>query len=347
MFVMKEVKFAIIGCGKIGTRHATKLREVSGVRLVACCDIVPERAEKIAKEYGVKAYTNIKSLLQDLDVEMVNICTPSGLHPEHAILALKAGKHVLSEKPMAFREADAREMVKTAKENSRLLFVVKQNRYNPPVKLVERLLREGRFGEPIQCVVNMFWNRNEDYYKSDAWRGTKDLDGGTLYTQASHFIDLMLALMGRPKWVFAVMGTYKQNIEVEDTGMIMTEFENKAFGSISYTTCATNKNFEGSITIIGTKGTIKIGGEYLNTVEYFEVEGVDSYELEGEDAGANDYGSYKGSMSNHDKVFEEVVEKVRGREANGLLVSGEEAIEGVRFMEKAMESAKKGEKVSF
>ncbi|MEK7479630.1 MAG: Gfo/Idh/MocA family oxidoreductase [Patescibacteria group bacterium] len=342
---MREVKFVIIGAGKIGTRHAAKLKDVEGARFVGVYDIAPERKEKLAKEHGARAYGTLDELLQDTEVDVVNICTPSGLHPEHAIRALQAGRHVLSEKPMAFREADARRMIEAAKQSGRMLFVVKQNRYNPPVKLVEKLLREGVLGKPIQCVVNMFWNRNEEYYTSDAWRGTKHLDGGTLYTQASHFVDLMIALMGKPKWVFAAMGTYKQNIETEDTGIIMTEFESGALGVVNYTTCATNKNFEGSITFIGTKGTIKIGGEYLNTIDYFEVEGMDSYELEGADAGANDYGSYRGSMSNHDKVFQDVVAKVRNPEINGLLVSGEGAVGGVRFMEKAFESAKKGEKV--
>ena len=343
---MEEVKFAVLGCGKIGPRHAEKLQGVKGARLVAVCDILPERADVLAKKYSVKAYYDISDLVQDPNVDFVNVCTPSGMHPAHTIQALNAGKNVLCEKPMAFRETDARAMVEAAEKNRKMLFVIKQNRHNPPVKLVAKLLGEGKLGKPIKCVVNMFWNRNEDYYKNDSWRGTLALDGGTLYTQASHFVDLMLAFMGKPKSLFAFMGTHKQPIEVEDTGVIAVEFENGAHGSFNYTTCATHKNFEGSLLLIGTEGTVKIGGEYLNTIDQFQVNGVDSYELEQSSAGPNDYGTYKGSMSNHDKVFEDIVATVNGK-TNSNLVSGEEAVLAVKFMEKAMESAKTGQRVSF
>lgn len=344
---MQDVRFAIVGCGKIGPRHAEKLQKVKGAVLAAVCDIVPERADAIAEKYGVKTYYNVEDVLKDKSIDFINMCTPSGLHPSHTIQALNAGKNVLCEKPMAFREADARAMVEAAEKNKKFLFVVKQNRYNPPVKLVSKLLKEGKLGKPIACVVNMFWNRNEDYYKNDRWRGTLAMDGGTLYTQASHFADLMLVFMGKPKSVFALMGTHKQPVEIEDTGVVAVEFSSGACGSFNYTTCATNKNFEGSITIFGTKGTIKIGGEYLNTIDYFQVEGVDSYEMEESDAGPNDYGTYKGSMSNHDKVFEAILARMGGGEIDDGLVSGTEAVGVVRFMEKAMESAKKGERIYF
>ncbi len=344
---MNEVKFAILGCGKIGSRHAEKLQKVGGARLVAVCDVISERAETIAKKHGVVAYNQIEDLLKDEAVDFVNVCTPSGFHPEHSIAALNAKKNVLCEKPMAFTEKDARAMIDAAYKNQKFLYVVKQNRFNPPVKLVLKLLHERKLGKPIKCVVNMFWNRGEDYYRADAWRGTRLLDGGALFTQASHFVDLMLEFMGSPKSVYALMGTYKQNIETEDTGVIAVEFLNGAIGSFNYTTCATHKNFEGSITLIGTEGTVKIGGEYLNTIEQFQVNGVKTYELE-EGAGANDYGTYKGSMSNHDKVFEGVVEAIqKGDHSNRFLALDDHAIQAVRFMERAVESAQRREKVSF
>jgi len=344
---MKEVKFAILGCGKIGTRHAVKLKGVTGARLVAVCDIIPERADKLSKEHFCRSYHDIDELLKDPEVDFVNVCTPSGLHATHSIQAMEAGKNVLCEKPMAIKTADALEMIRVSKESGKSLFVVKQNRYNPPVKLVMNLLKEGKFGKPIKCVVNMFWNRNDDYYKSDPWRGTLALDGGTLYTQASHFVDLMLAFMGRPKSIAGFVGTKNHNIEIEDTGVVAVEFENGALGSFNYTTCVTNKNLEGSIFLVGTKGTVKIGGEYLNTIDHFDVEGVDSYELEPTTAEANDYGTYKGSMSNHDKVFEAIVARMSGASNETELVSGEEAAMTVRFIDKVFESARKGVKVSF
>src|SRR3989338_155454 len=169
---MKEIRFAVLGCGRIGPRHAEKLQKVEGAHLVAVCDVVRERADAIAKQYGVTAYYSIDDLLGDANVDFVNVCTPSGLHPEHAIRALEAGKNVLCEKPMAFREADARAMLAAAEKSGKALYVVKQNRYNPPVKLVRELLSEGKLGDPIACVVNMYWNRNAEYYKNDPWRGT-------------------------------------------------------------------------------------------------------------------------------------------------------------------------------
>jgi len=345
---MNAVKFAVLGYGKIGSRHAEKLMGVKGAELESVCDIVPERADAGAKAHGVPAYYSLEDLLANSKADFINVCTPTGLHFNHTMVALEAGKHVLCEKPMALRAEEAVRMVETAEKNGKLLFVVKQNRFNAPVRLVAKLLRDGKMGTPIKCAVNMFWNRNEAYYKSDPWRGTLALDGGTIYTQASHFVDLMLAFMGKPKTVFALMGTKKQPIEIEDTGVIATEFENGGFGSFNYTTCATNKNFEGSVTLIGTKGTVKIGGQYLNTIDHFEVEGMEKPELDGQDAGANDYGAYKGSMSNHDKVFATIVAKVNG--VPGVeehLVSGDAAVLSIRFMEKAIESAKAGRLVHF
>lgn len=345
---MKDQKFAILGCGKIGTRHAAKLKIVRGAKLVAVCDVVAERADTLARAYQCRSYHSFEDLLCDTEVNFVNICTPSGFHPEHSIKALNAGKNVICEKPMAFREVDAFAMIQAARKAGKLLFVVKQNRFNPPVQLVSRLIQEGKIGDPIECVVNVFWNRNVDYYRNDVWRGTLELDGGTLYTQASHFVDLMLFFMGLPKSLSAFMTRNKRDIEIEDTGIVAIEFANGSLGTLNYTTCATNKNAEGSIMLIGKRGTIKIGGEYLNTIDYFEVGGVDSYELEQSDAGANDYGTYKGSMSNHDKVFAAIVAYMNGEKTDARLVSGDEAMSAVRFMEKAFESARKGgERISF
>ncbi|MBI4032671.1 Gfo/Idh/MocA family oxidoreductase [Candidatus Berkelbacteria bacterium] len=339
---MKTVNFAILGCGKIGTRHAEKMRGLDYVRLVAVCDVVPERANELALRHVCRAYTSLDELLKDPEVDFVNICTPSGLHPEHAITSLKGGKHVLCEKPMALTVADAMAMVQTAKAANRLLYIIKQNRYNPPIKLVNQLLADGKLGAPIMCAVNMYWNRNDAYYASDPWRGTLALDGGTIYTQASHFVDLMLHFMGPPKTVYARMGTMNHEIEIEDTGTIVTEFQNGAFGSMNYTTCATKKNFEGSITLFFTKGTIKIGGEYINTIEHFAVEGIDGYQLEEAAASANDYGTYRGSMSNHHEVFQDILRHMNDEGYNGSLVYDREGIETIRFIEGALASARTG-----
>ena len=338
---MKTLNFAILGCGKIGTKHAEKMRGVDYVKLVAVCDIIPERAKALAEKHVCKSYTKIEDLLADPEIDFVNICTPSGLHPRHSIQSLNGGKNVLCEKPMALTVKDAEKMVSTAKKNEKLLYVVKQNRYNPPVKLVKKLFDEGKLGKPVMCIVNMLWNRDDAYYKSDPWRGTLALDGGTIYTQGSHFVDLMLMFMGKPKRISGMMGTLNHKIEIEDTGSIQVEFANNAIGSINYTTCASKKNFEGSITLIFSKGTIKIGGEYIITIEYFQVEGIDNYELEKSETTANDYGTYRGSMSNHNFVFKDILERKNNSKSISSLVSNDEAIDTIRFIEAAIKSAKK------
>lgn len=338
---MKTVNFAILGCGKIGTRHSEKMRSVDYVRLVAVCDISRKKAKSLGEKHVCKSYHSLKEMLKDPEIDFVNICTPSGLHAKHSIICLNAGKNVLCEKPMALTIKDALAMRQAAERNGKLLYVVKQNRYNPPVKMVMQLIEKKRLGKPILAVVNMLWNRNNEYYKSDPWRGTLKLDGGTIHTQASHFVDLLLMFFGKPKAIHALMGTKNHKIEIEDTGTINIDFKNGAIGTINYTTCATKKNFEGSITLIFSKGTIKIGGEYINTIDYFEVEGVNGYKLEDGQAGANDYGTYRGSMSNHHEVFKDIVKKFNGGKSSNL-VFGDEAIETIQFIESAIKSAKTG-----
>jgi predicted dehydrogenase len=347
---MKKIKFAIIGCGKIGNRHAPKLKAIEDAELVGVCDIIPERAQKLGEEMGCSWYSSMNELLEKTDPDYVNICTPSGLHAEHSIFALNAGKNVLCEKPMALSEKDAVKMVDAAKKNNRSIFVVKQNRYNPPVKLAYKLAKEGKLGKPLKCVVNVYWNRDDAYYDSEPWRGTLNLERSTLFSQVSHFADLMLMFMGRPVEVYGKMDRKNhEHIEIDDTGIIVSQFENGAFGGINYTMCAVGGNFEGSITLFFSKGTIKIGGEYINKIEHFKVEGMDSYELEGEMPEANNYGTYRGSASNHENVFKAIIAKENNGEKDAdlieNLVTGEEAIMGIRFMEKAVESSQKDEPI--
>jgi predicted dehydrogenase len=343
---MKTVRFGILGCGKIGTRHAAKLQQVDGAKLVAVCDIVPERAEALAKQYGARAYTTPEDFLNDAEIDFVNVCTPSGLHAEHAIAALEHGKHVLCEKPMALTVADAERMRDAAKKADRMLFVVKQNRHNPPVAFTKRLMKEGKLGEPLFGTVTVVWNRNDDYYASDAWRGQKALAGGAIYTQASHFVDLLLMFLGEPKAVYSVMDSKNPKIETDDVGVVAARFKNGALGSFNYTMHGTDKNHEGSLTLIFKDGTVKIGGEYLNTLEYFQVHDVPKPDL-GEAAEANDYGTYKGSMSNHHKVFEDIVRVWNEPGAEHNLVDATEGIDTVRFIENAMRSAETGKVVYY
>jgi UDP-N-acetyl-2-amino-2-deoxyglucuronate dehydrogenase len=305
---MDNLKFAIVGCGRIAQRHAKHIQNTEGAELVAVCDIVEEKATKLAQEYHATAYQYIVDLLKDETVNIVSICSPNGLHAEHSILTLRAGKHVLCEKPMAISVYDCGEMIKTAEKANKRLFIIKQNRYNPPVEAVKNAIEEGRLGTINSVQLSCFWNRNKDYYK-DSWKGTKDLDGGTLYTQFSHFVDLLYYLVGDVKEVKAFGANYCHEgiIEFEDTGVVILKFHNDAIGTINYTVNSYGGNMEGSLTLFGDKGTVKIGGQYLNELDYQRIE---NYKIENLSEGntANNYGQYQGSMSNHDMIYKNVVD---------------------------------------
>lgn len=332
-----DLRFAIIGCGRIAQRHALKIQNVG--RLVAVCDIIPERAEKLAKAYNAKSYDNVDTLLlENKGVDVVSICTPNGLHAEHTLKALNAGHHVLCEKPMAIKVSDCIEMISTSERTGRRLFIVKQNRFNPPVIAVKKLLDEGRLGKIYSTQLNCFWNRDADYYKN-SWKGSIDLDGGTLFTQFSHFIDLLYWLIGDIRNVTAVLGNFAHRgiIEFEDTGIVTLEFANGSIGALNYTVNSHERNMEGSLTIFGEKGTVKIGGQYLNELEY---QSIDGYRIENLEPGnkANHYGNYEGSMSNHDKVYENLVDVLKNNAA--ITTSATDGLKSVEIIERIYSSAK-------
>jgi predicted dehydrogenase len=306
--------------------------------LAAVCDVVEEKAHQLAKEYNAKVYYNIEELLEkERDLDVVAVCTPNGLHAEHSIKALKAGFHVLCEKPMALRVADCGNMIDAADRSGKRLFIIKQNRYNPPVVAVKKALDEGRLGRIFSVQLNCFWNRDLDYY-ANSWKGTKELDGGTLFTQFSHFIDLLYWMIGDITDVRSLMGNYAHSeaIEFEDTGVVTLQFANGAIGALNYTVNSFEKNMEGSLTIFGEKGTVKIGGQYLNELEYQRIQ---DYAINDLPAGnsANQYGNYQGSMSNHDKVYDNLVEVLL---RNGTITtSAWEGLKTVSIIEKIYSTA--------
>jgi UDP-N-acetyl-2-amino-2-deoxyglucuronate dehydrogenase len=329
---MTNIKFGIIGCGRIAQRHAEHIHNTEGCELVATCDIVQEKSLEIGAKYNAKSYGNIIEFLSNEEIEVVSVCSPNGLHAEHSIASLLAGKHVLCEKPMAISAYDCGEMIKAAEKTNKRLFVIKQNRYNPPVAAVKKLIEENKLGKISNVQLSCFWNRNENYY-ANSWKGTKELDGGTLFTQFSHFVDLLYYLIGDVKDVKAFGGNFQhQNtIEFEDTGVVILKFYNGALGTINYTVNSYQKNMEGSLTIFGDKGTVKIGGQYLNELEYQKIEGIEITNLE-EGNKANNYGEYQGSMSNHDKVYENIVQVLQ----NGASVTTNmfEGLKTVEIIEK-------------
>jgi predicted dehydrogenase len=259
------------------------------------------------------------------------------LHAQHAIQSLQAGFHVLCEKPMALHVKDATEMIEVAKRNGRQLFVVKQNRYNPPVMAIKKALDENRLGKVFSLQLNCFWNRDASYYK-DSWKGTQHLDGGTLYTQFSHFIDLLYWMIGDIKMVDALMSNYahKGIIEFEDTGVVLMEFENGAIGTLNYTVNSFSKNMEGSLTLFAENGTVKIGGQYLNELEYQDIKDYCIGDLPAGNK-ANNYGTYVGSMSNHDKVYDNVIDVLKNNAP--ITTTAAEGLKTVEIIEKIYRTA--------
>lgn len=330
-----ELRFALIGCGRIAGRHAEHVNNLA--QLAAVCDIDKEKADALAEKYGVKAYYNIDDLLAaEKGIDVVSICSPNGLHAQHSISALKAGFHVLCEKPLATNVHDCGEMIKVAEMSNKRLFAIKQNRFNPPVAAVKRAIDEGKLGKIFSIQLSCFWNRNPQYYEN-SWKGTKDLDGGTLYTQFSHFIDLLYWMIGDVKTAKAFMGNYDHQgiIEFEDTGVVILEFYNGAIGTVNYTVNSYGKNMEGSLTIFGEKGTVKIGGQYLNEMEYQNIEG---YAIDNLPEGnkANSYGNYQGSMSNHDHVYENLIDVLSNNAA--ISTSAFEGLKTVEIIDKIYSS---------
>ena len=304
-----SLSFAIVGCGNIGKRHAEQIPTVG--KLAAVCDIIKSKADDIGKKYNAPAFSSIEELFAvTKDIDVVCVCTPNGLHALHSIMSLRAGYHVLCEKPMAIRSADCKAMIDEAKKAGKHLFVVKQNRFNPPVAAVKKLVDEKKLGKIYSIQLNCFWNRDANYYEN-SWKGTKELDGGTLFTQFSHFIDLLYWMFGDLRRVKGFTKNYSHQhiIEFEDTGVIVLEFQNGILGTINYTVNSFQKNMEGSLTVFAENGTVKIGGQYLNELEYQQIK---DYVITNLPVGnkANEYGFYQGSMSNHDKVYQNLADVI-------------------------------------
>ena len=335
---MKKYRFAIVGCGRIAGRHAQHIAKMG--ELIAVCDIVPEKAQLLGEEYQCAHFSSIESLLEAaLEIDVISICTPNGLHTQHTLQALQAGYHVLCEKPMAIDVQDCGEMIKTAERMNRRLFVVKQNRFNPPVEALKQVIEEGHLGKIYSAQLSCFWNRNEDYY-ANSWKGSKDLDGGTLFTQFSHFIDLLYWLIGDIRTVEAYGANFNHRgiIEFEDTGAVIVKFYNGALGTVNYTVNSYGKNMEGSLTVFGEKGTVKIGGQYLNELEYQHIEG---YEIKDLPMGnkANNYGHYQGSMSNHGQVYQNLIDVLEGKAS--ISTSSFEGLKTVEIIDKVYTSMEK------
>ncbi|HTX17320.1 MAG TPA: Gfo/Idh/MocA family oxidoreductase [Bacteroidota bacterium] len=325
---MKKINFAIIGCGRIAQRHAEHISKMAN--LTAVCDVKEERAKELSAKYGCRPYKSIGDLLSaGQEIDVVSVCTPNAYHAEHSIAALGAGKHVLCEKPMALTTADCRKMIDASEKAKKLLFIVKQNRFNPPIVAMKKAIDDGKLGKIFSVQLNCFWNRTDRYYEESDWKGKKALDGGTLYTQFSHFIDLLCWMVGDVESLQAITGNFahRKSVQFEDTGVVLLQFRNGAIGTINYTVNSFKRNMEGSITLFGERGTIKVGGQYLNVLEHQEFDGYEIKDVP-QSAPANEYGFYQGSMSNHDKVYANVIDVLSN---NAPIATG--GVEGMKTVE--------------
>jgi len=266
----KEFRIAFSGCGRISKNHFDAIAKIDGLELAAVCDADPARAAAAGAERKVPHFTSYERMLAETKAELVTIATPSGLHPAQGIAAANAGKHVVMEKPMAISLTGADQLVQACDKAGVHLFVVKQNRLNPPVQLLKRAVDRGRFGRIYLASCTVHWARPQEYYDQAPWRGTWEFDGGAFMNQASHYVDLIQWLMGPVESVMAKTATLARKIETEDSGVAILKFRSGALGTIEVTMLAYPRNLEGSITILGEKGSVKIGGTAVNKIEYWE-----------------------------------------------------------------------------
>ncbi|PWL28784.1 MAG: oxidoreductase [Fluviicola sp. XM-24bin1] len=329
MSTENKIKFAVIGAGHIGKRHAEMISREDNAELVALVDIRSQE-ECGAEAYEVPFFSSVSEMLDaGLEIDVVNVCTPNGLHAEQSLAALAAGKHVVCEKPMGLSKDNCEKVIFKALQQNKHVFCVMQNRYSPPSEWIKSVVEEGILGNIHMVQLNCYWNRDDRYYKKGGWKGTQDLDGGTLFTQFSHFIDIMYWLFGdidNIQGKFADF-THKDSTDFEDSGFVSFNFTKGGMGCLNYSTAVANQNLESSITIIGENGSVKIGGQYMNEVEVCNIKDYEMPVLK-EANPANDYGPYKGSAANHNFVIGNVIDTL-----NGNTSATTNALEGLKVVE--------------
>lgn len=338
------VKFAIVGCGRILKKHLEAIRDIEKAELVAVCDIISEKAEIAGKNANVPWYTCYNEMLsKHPETDVVTILTPSGMHPEHVIdIANKFKKHIVCEKPMALKLEDADRMIKTCDINGVKLFIVKQNRFNLPVQILRKKIKESGFGKIVMGTVRVRWCRTQEYYDSDPWRGTWALDGGVIANQASHHIDLLEWMLGEPVSVMAMNGTYLSKIEVDDTCAAIIRFKSGAIGIVEATTATRPKDLEGSLSILGEKGSCVIGGFSVNRMEEWNFENESK---ETRDEILQKYSENPPSVYGfgHIRYLESVIDSIQN--GTHALVDGLEGRKSLELINAIYESVETGKEV--
>ena len=336
---MNKIYFAVIGCGHIGNRHAEMISRNKESELVALVDILPEEQLDIAR-YNVPLFKTIQDLVDSkIHFDVLNICTPNGLHATHSLEALSHGKHIVIEKPIALSKIDAEKIIFKSLQEDKLVFSVMQNRFSPPSIWIKNVLEKCILGDIYLVQLNCYWNRDDRYYKKNSWHGSRELDGGTLFTQFSHFIDIMYWLFGDFSNINSEIFDFnhKTLTDFEDSGIVRFNLTNGGKGIFNFSTSVWDKNLESSMTIIAENGTVKIGGQYMDKVEYCHVKNYEMPELPPTNPG-NDYGAYKGSAQNHNFVIENVIDVIKKRDTINTNVL--EGMKVVEIIENIYKSAK-------
>jgi UDP-N-acetyl-2-amino-2-deoxyglucuronate dehydrogenase len=329
-----------VGCGRISTHHFEALKRLNDAVIVAVCDVVEERARAASERTGAPWFTDYAEMLARIECDAVSIATPSGLHPEHGIAAARAGRHVITEKPMAISVAAADELVQACDAAGVRLFVVKQNRLNPSIQLLRRAVERGRFGRLYMVNATVRWSRPQDYYDQAPWRGTRKYDGGAFMNQASHYVDLVQWLAGPVDSVQAITATLARRIESEDSGVALFHFSSGAIGSMEVTMLTFPRNLEGSITILGEKGTVKIGGTAVNHVEHWQFTDYDDDDKLIQSAATSAPTVYG---HGHESYYRNVISVLRGGASPDT--DGREGRKSVELVEAIYRAARSGRAV--
>ena len=341
----RKIRFALVGCGRISKNHIEALaKHHVRAEWVAVCDTRPEALQAAVAATGAAGFASLDALLAGSEPDIVVLATPSGLHPQQAMAVARTGRHVLSEKPMATKLDEGIAMVRACRDAGVKLFVVKQNRLNATVQLVKKAIDEGRFGRIFLSTVNVFWTRPQSYYDAAPWRGRWDLDGGAFMNQASHYVDLLDWLVGPVDSVHAYTATLDRNIEAEDTGVLSARLRHGGLASINVTMLTYPQNLEGSITILGERGTVKIGGTAVNQIDHWQFADVQPDD-EAVRSASYDIGSSASSVYGfgHPLYYDNVIKTLSG-EANAA-VDGYEGLRSLEILIAAYRSARDGQRV--
>jgi len=338
----RRIRFALVGCGRISKNHLAALERFhDDAELVAACDVDAPALKEVVAKTGARGFSTLPALLSGSDPDIIVLATPSGLHPEQTIQVAEARRHVITEKPMATRWEDGKRMVQACDDAGVRLFVVKQNRHNATLQLLRRAIQKSRFGRIYLAVINVFWTRPQSYYSSASWRGTWELDGGAFMNQASHYVDLLDWLLGPVESIQAYTATLAREIEAEDTGVASIRWRSGALGSINVTMLTWPKNLEGSVTIIGETGTVRLGGAAVNEIQHWEFAEADEDDARIKDAS---YAATSVYGFGHPAYYDNVIKVLRG--AVEPETDGREGLKSLELLIAIQRSAREGRRIS-